>query len=281
MLWFYVFAATLCFILFLSSKKDTKKLTARLTARDSQAKQELAQSFSASISEAMRRFASKLPPNDQARKRLQKAGLQMASEEFYTYKIISAASVALFFGLFAFISPAMAFFAIVVTPIGYIFPEIWLSSAIRKRTAKIERSVPLFVDILALAVEAGLPLSTALRYVTKYLPGPLGEELKTMDHEMSTGLTRAEAMKNMSTRTGLASVNSFVISVVSAEKYGVPIKDALVDLSSQLRAIKRAALQERAGKAAVKLAIPVIFFIIIPMFIVILGPAVMGMAEVF
>lgn len=170
----------------------------------------------------------------------------------------------------------------VAAGIGFLLPELWLSSAISKRKDQIRRALPDTLDMLVISVEAGLGLDGALQRVgdeMHQIHPILSEELQLVSLESQMGIPRAEALSNLATRTGLDEVRSLIAIINQAERFGTSIARALRNQSDALRVKRRQAAEEKAQKTAVKLMAPLILFIFPAIFVVLAGPAALKMIE--
>jgi tight adherence protein C len=149
----------------------------------------------------------------------------------------------------------------------------------RTRLNEIEYDLPELIDLLVVAVEAGLGFSAALRAATDRLEGPLGQEMRLALQEQNMGLSVVEALKNVLTRVETPSVRSFVRSIVQGEQLGISIGQVLRNLAEEMRKRRKAAAEERAQKAPIKMLFPLIFLIFPAMFVILLGPAVFAFLE--
>jgi tight adherence protein C len=159
---------------------------------------------------------------------------------------------------------------------GLMLPDFWLSMASSSRKEKIRHGLPDTLDLLVVSVEAGLGLDAALKRVGDEMAvvhPELSEEFRIATMETQMGLRRAEALDNMSRRTGLDEVRSLVSVVVQAEKFGTSIAKALRNQADSLRSKRRLAAEEKAQKTAVKLMIPLVLFIFPAIAVVVAGPA--------
>ena len=108
---------------------------------------------------------------------------------------------------------------------------------------------------------------------------PLGEELRLALQEQNFGLATSEALVNMLGRAETPGMRAFVRSIVQGESLGVSIGQILRNLAEDMRKRRRAAAEERAQKAPVKMLIPLVFLIFPAMFVVLLGPAIFAFLE--
>ncbi len=165
-------------------------------------------------------------------------------------------------------------FALAGGMFGYLYPNIWLKGRIRRRQSAILKALPDVLDMLTIAVSAGLGFDAALMRVVDKWQNPLTEELQKVLYEMRMGVPRADALRHLAERTGVPEVSSFVAIIIQAEKLGSSIADVLQAQADTVRERRRQWAEEQVRKAPVKMLIPLILFIFPSLFVVILGPAV-------
>lgn len=127
----------------------------------------------------------------------------------------------------------------------------------RRRLEALAADVPDVVDLLALAVGAGLTVRLALQRVAVRAPGPLGRELARVCAEAGSGRRLADALEDLPARAGEA-VRPLVSALVGAERYGAPIGATLDRLASDVRRDRRRHAEEAARKVPVKLLFPLV-----------------------
>jgi len=165
------------------------------------------------------------------------------------------------------------------TLVSFRLPVIIVSRRARVRLDAIEYDLPELIDLLVVAVEAGLGFGAAIKAASERLTGPLGAEMRLMLQEQRMGLTVTEALKNVLERVETPSLRSFVRSVVQGEQLGISIGMVLRSVADEMRKRRKAAAEERAQKAPIKMLFPLIFLIFPAMFIVLLGPAIFAFLE--
>jgi len=164
---------------------------------------------------------------------------------------------------------------------GYYVPNLVLANAVQRRQASIRTSLPDSIDLLTICVEAGLGFDAALAHVSKNTTGPLAEELYRTLQEVQLGRSRKEAMRNLGARSNVPELSAFVLAMVQADIFGVSVASVLRIQSGEMRVKRRQLAEERAMKVPIKVLFPVLFCIFPALFVVILGPAVMRIAQVF
>lgn len=166
--------------------------------------------------------------------------------------------------------------------LGFLAPNIWLSSAIAKRATEVRLSLPDSLDMMVISVEAGLGLDAAFQRVgdeMSLVHPVIGEEFQLVTLETQMGIPRAEALTNFSKRCTLDEVKSLVAIVNQAEKFGTSIARALRNQADALRVKRRQLAEERAQKTTVKLMVPLVLFIFPAMLVVLAGPAALKMID--
>ena len=164
---------------------------------------------------------------------------------------------------------------------GYVLPNILLYNAGQKRELLMRNSLPDAMDLLTISVEAGLGFDAAVSRVAKNGEGPLNQEFARLLQEMQLGRGRTEAMRAMANRTSLPDLKSFCLAMVQADSLGIPVARVLRIQSKEMRTKRRQRAEEKAQQVPVRMMIPLVLFILPCLFIVILGPAGIQIADTF
>lgn len=233
-----------------------------------------------------------MPKNDAEmstlRERLSQAGFrrEYATRYFLASKTIVGV-IFLFLGLgcaWMYGASGRAVFGIATFAggVGFMLPNFWLSLAKSRRVERIRNGLPDSLDLLVVSVESGLGLDAGLQRVSdemRHVHVELAEEMQIATLETQMGVPRGESLQHMSSRCGVEEMRSLVAMITQAEKFGTSIAKALRTQADTLRTKRRLKAEERAQKTAVKLMLPLIFFIFPSIFVVLLGPAVMKIIE--
>lgn len=166
---------------------------------------------------------------------------------------------------------------------GLLGPDIWLRSRIERRKAAIANSLPHVVDLLTACVEAGLGFDAALQQILPALgdaDAPLKEELAWYLSDVGLGQPRQQALEDMAERCGVDELRGLVAAILQGDRLGQGIGMTLRAQSQHLRIRRRQRAQEEAMEAPVKMLVPLVFCIFPAMFVVILGPAALQLADV-
>ncbi|MCW2925519.1 MAG: type secretion system protein [Thermoleophilia bacterium] len=157
--------------------------------------------------------------------------------------------------------------------IGFLGPDFWLNSRIRRRRDAMERAMPDTLDLLTVSVEAGLGFDAAVSKVCEKMDGPLIEEFDMVAREIRVGETRRQALRNFGDRVDSEDVRSFSRSIIQADELGTSLGRTLKVQADDMRVHRQLKAEEKAMKAPVKMLFPTVMFIFPAMFIIILGPA--------
>jgi tight adherence protein C len=164
--------------------------------------------------------------------------------------------------------------------VGYLVPMLWVKSRISRNRRALERALPDALDLMVVCVEAGLTLDAAMQRVGQELGmahPELARELEMVHLETRIGVQRSDALKNMGTRTGIATVQLVASVLRQSERFGTSVAQSLRVQAETLRVNRQYAAEEQAAKASVKLSFPVVLFIFPAVLIVLAGPAAIGL----
>jgi tight adherence protein C len=175
-------------------------------------------------------------------------------------------------------------FAALAGYFGSLACSIWLDREVEKRQRALRAGFADALDLLVVCVESGLGLAPALQRVADDLAvshPELGEELALVNAEMRAGVERGVALKNLSDRTGLADIRGLTALLVQTMRFGTSVADALRVYSEEFRDKRTQAAEERAAKIGTKMIFPLVLFLFPSFFLVTIGPAVIGLVDVF
>jgi len=166
--------------------------------------------------------------------------------------------------------------------IGFYLPRLVLSKKTTKRQLRITWGLADALDLMVVAVEAGLGLNAALNRVGEELKvtyPDLHDELEIVNLEIRVGRSREEALRNLAERTGVEDIRSFVALLIQADRYGSSIAKAVRIFAESLRTKRRQRAEQASQKAALKLIFPLTAFLFPVIILVILAPAVLNIID--
>jgi tight adherence protein C len=206
------------------------------------------------------------------------------AERILIAKLVLAAALAA--GGFAFgaasASPGMALVLVFGGAfVGWFGPEWVLRRRSEERQEEIATSLPDALDLLSITVEAGLGFDAAVQRVSREMGGPLGDELFRVVQEMRLGKSRADALRGLADRTNVDALKEFILAMIQAEVFGISVAQVLKVQAEELRTKRRQAVEEKAHKVPVKMIFPLILCILPATFVVLAGPAILRVIDVF
>ncbi len=171
--------------------------------------------------------------------------------------------------------------AALVGAAGFLAPDILLYQAAYNRGETLRRDLPDALDLLSISVEAGLAFDAALSQVARNTRGPLAEEFSRVLQEMQIGMSRANALRALGGRSNVPELRGFVTAMIQADTFGIPIAKVLRVQAKDLRSKRAQRAEETAQKIPVKILFPLIFCILPCLFVIVIGPAAIGVFHAF
>ncbi|WP_085908258.1 type II secretion system F family protein [Kiloniella majae] len=238
----------------------------------------------------------KLMKNEQAEKyahNLFQAG-KRTSDALYRYlffKLIAPIAGASLSYVYIYVLKAVelsslwqAIVTLTATLISAKIPDLLLKNSIMKRHELIKKSLPDGLDLMVICTEAGLSLDAAFSRVSKEMADvapELSDELTLTSLELGFLPERKKALQNLANRVDISMMRSLVNALIQSEKFGTPLAQSLRVMSSELRHERLMKAEEKAAKLPAIMTVPMIIFILPPLFIVLLGPAMIRVIDNF
>jgi tight adherence protein C len=157
--------------------------------------------------------------------------------------------------------------------LGYYLPVLWLKQKVDARRAQIQKGLPDAMDLLVIAVDAGLGFDAALARVTDKYKNALSDMFAKVLREVSLGRPRLEAMDEMGRSSGVDDLHNFIQAIIQSEQFGTGIGKILRIQADEMRRKRRQRAQEKAAQATLKMMLPMVGCIFPTLWIVLLGPA--------
>ena len=167
---------------------------------------------------------------------------------------------------------------------GFFLPDLWLKNAAQKRQKKIQLALPDALDLMVTCAEAGLSLEALLKRVAAETVrnGPeLSDELGLTCIEMEFLPDRRQALVNLADRTNLPAIRALVNALQQSSKFGTPLSQAMRVLAAEFRDERIMKAEEKAARLPVLLTVPMVLFILPPLLMVLVGPAVLRVLDQF
>ncbi|WP_067830978.1 type II secretion system F family protein [Actinomadura kijaniata] len=169
------------------------------------------------------------------------------------------------------------FIAVALFAMGWFQTDIVLWNLSQERQQEIQKSLPDFLDVLAVTVTAGLSFRQALSRVAESMPGALAQEMMTTLRQMDVGTPFRQAFEDLRARNNSEQLSSFVTAILQAEELGAPLANALADISIDMRREAAQLARRRAQRAEPKITMITTFMMVPGMLMLILAALYFGM----
>lgn len=164
---------------------------------------------------------------------------------------------------------------------GYYLPIYWVNKRAKARETEIVSGFPDALDLMLVCVEAGQSLDQSINRLAKESRAgypALADEFEQVAQEVKAGKERSKVLKDMSERVGIPDISSFVTTLVQSATFGTSMSDALRVYSAEMRDKRVMRAEELANKLPTKLTLGTMLFTLPPLLIILIGPAVQGIA---
>ncbi|HTZ35035.1 MAG TPA: type II secretion system F family protein [Stellaceae bacterium] len=168
--------------------------------------------------------------------------------------------------------------------LGFFAPGIYIRNITAKRVKRIQKGLPDALDLMIICAEAGLSLDATLARVSRELSQTcpeLAEELAITSAELTFLPDRRQAFENLNNRTDMSSIRGVVNTLTQTAKFGTPLAHSLRVLAAEYRDARMFRAEEKAARLPALMTVPMIVFILPTLFIVLLGPAGLGIVDTF
>ncbi|USD67761.1 type II secretion system F family protein [Vibrio sp. SCSIO 43136] len=170
-------------------------------------------------------------------------------------------------------------FGILVSVI--VLPDMILASKKKAVERSVGREIPYLIDLMAVCVQTGMTLESALAYIADELQGfdkHLAYHIKrTAERARLTGLENA--LTELAVRINTQEVRSFTFTLLQSLQHGSSIYQVLITLSKDIREVQMLETEEKIGALSAKMSVPLIIFIMMPIVILIIAPGVMRLMQ--
>ena len=167
---------------------------------------------------------------------------------------------------------------------GAYLPDIVIKNKTQKRQHTIGKALPDALDLMVICAEAGLSLDATLNRVSQEMELAcleLADELGLTGLELGFLPDRRKALQNLALRVDLPVVRGVVNTLMQAEKYGTPLAQSLRIMSAESRNERVMKAEEKAARLPALLTVPMIIFVLPPLFVVLLGRAILNLMDAF
>lgn len=168
--------------------------------------------------------------------------------------------------------------------LGWRLPNLAGDHSASQHRRAVARGLPDAIELLVIAVEAGLSLEDALNRITNELHRSqpvIAEELASTSADLRILPSREDALHRLVDRVDLPAMHSVVTTLTQTLRLGTPLAQALRVMAGELRNDMLIRLEEQANRLPVLLTVPMILFILPSLFLIIMGPAALNILDAF
>lgn len=198
--------------------------------------------------------------------------------------VFGGSSAFLFYAVGAYSLPPVTRLVVVMGTMvaGLFVPDIYLKNATDKRRDQLRKGLPDALDLMVICAEAGLSLDSALKRTAKEmaLSSPeIADEFGLTSVEIGFLPDRTQALKNLTRRCDFPGIRGFVSTLIQSERYGTPLAQSLRVLSAEYRNERLMKAEEKAARLPAVMTLPLIMFVMPPLFVVLIAPAILRIID--
>ncbi|MGJ5619297.1 type II secretion system F family protein [Sulfitobacter sp. MF3-043] len=168
--------------------------------------------------------------------------------------------------------------------VGFYAPAIWLRSRIKKRRQEIEFSLPNALDLLQVAIEAGLGFDAAMTRVSHELAHAapeISQEFMILQLEVQAGKERQAALLDMAEHVDVEELTSFANVILQSNQFGTSVSTALNQFSADMRLDRELRAQEKANRLPVQMSAVMALCMMPVLLLICLSPMVIRWINMF
>jgi tight adherence protein C len=155
---------------------------------------------------------------------------------------------------------------------GFLAPDWWLRRRAAARARAARRELPALLDLLRVAVEAGLPPAAAFGAVGERAAGTVAEEWRVVGRECALGIPLREALDGLERSLPLPEIRALTAALDRAARHGAPLADTLAAQARDARLARRRQIEEEAARAGPKIQL-VVALLLVPSVLLLVAAA--------
>lgn len=168
--------------------------------------------------------------------------------------------------------------------VGYMLPRYWVTKRKEERQQEIMDGFPDSLDMMLVCVEAGQSMDQAIIRVSKEMRASypaLSEEYEIVAHQVKAGRDKPSVLAELAERCGVQDITSFTTVLTQSQTFGTSIADALRVYAGEMRDKRVMRAEEKANKLPTKMTLATMMLTVPPLLIILVGPSVIGIMELF
>ena len=166
--------------------------------------------------------------------------------------------------------------------VGFYGPPIWLRRRILVRQRAIRHGFPHALDMMQVAIEAGLGFDSALARVAnelKHAHPALAEEFLIVGLELRAGKAREQVLADLADRTKVDTIAIFTKAIIQSIAFGTSVAATLQVYAREMRHQRMITAEERANQLPVKMSVIMVVFLLPTIFLMALSPVMIRLVR--
>jgi tight adherence protein C len=163
---------------------------------------------------------------------------------------------------------------VLLAMLGFSLPRLYVTLRAQDRSREIERGLPVFADMLSIALLAGQGLTGALRQVTAQLRNAFPRMADELDIviKQTDMLSLNVAFEQWANRCQLTEVRNLSVILTQSQRLGNDVSTALMEFSTNLRGEARQRADAKAQRASFWMLFPTILCLWVPGIVILVAP---------
>lgn len=164
---------------------------------------------------------------------------------------------------------------------GFALPRVFVASRARRRVAEVERALPVFADLLAIALLAGQSLMGGMKRVADQLRGSFPALTEELDIVIRQGelLNLAGAFEQWAERSQVNEIRNVAVIITQSQKLGNDPSAVLMEFANNMRVTLRQRADAQAQRTSFYALFPTILCMWVPALVLLVGPVIFEFAE--
>jgi tight adherence protein C len=174
--------------------------------------------------------------------------------------------------------------AAMVWVLGHVGVNFILRRRAQRRIRRVTEELPDALDLMIVCLESGLGLNPTFARVGEErakMRDPLGRELAQVSAELRAGRSREESLRALGNRNGVEDLKALSGLIIQSDRLGASMAGTLRAHADLLRTKRRQRAEEAARKLPIKMLMPLAAFILPPLLVVTVGPALLTIQALF
>jgi tight adherence protein C len=164
------------------------------------------------------------------------------------------------------------------TAAGFLALDLHLARRGRRRAQQARVELADVLDLLRVAIAAGLPIGRALAEVGRHRGGLVAAELRALAERLALGVPRAEALAELRRALPVPALATLVAAIDRADRHGASPAPALSALAEEARADRARALRDQAARAAPRIQLAIALLLVPAVLLLVAAGLVHGLA---